>query len=392
MTALQPPSVVTPRTLARALQPRWAIDAPGPGGLRLFDVAASPHGIRLEWIDAQSRIAAELEVVAESPKTRGSPATARGLDVRRLPGLGGDRGLADGLAQDVASAMERHPGGHTRLLLGETLDPRERAVPSLSDQWTPLIDFNSRPECPGLPVELRTARARLGSWPRIWRHSTGDSVSVEYPSGGGARLAQGAHWLRLSAEKLQRRRFRDALETLGYSADPRGVVRTVPWPTESFVAPVRPRIVVSSTPRVTAARWTASIEHDARLLIPVCSWGHHLARWHGGLTAMRLPLADLVMVPHDMAVHVWAWHRLPDEFFAAIGRQARQRPKSIRLGVAQARFFENTLTRACLRVWSHVVDPADFQRRIDGQLDGLLAEHRRGGTANKGRSSDGPSG
>lgn len=176
-------------------------------------------------------------------------------------------------------------------------------------------------------------------------------------------------------------RMQAYLLDLGFEVDRGCRVSTVPLPA-SFArrrarlearGGLRPELVPLRWPLFSPAAWLREV---ARGVIPVNVNGR-LGGWLARLARLPVPGATRAYLNnhfhalgHDVGLHGLALHRVPAPAMAELRRLAR----GARSVERAARFFEETLTRACVDLWAEVRRPEEFAPRFERAFGGLRRE------------------
>ncbi len=103
-------------------------------------------------------------------------------------------------------------------------------------------------------------------------------------------------------------------------------------------------------------RWTRLTREIGRRLHPELA-----AMWHTHFHALG----------HDMGLHVFALHRIPESGMADLKARARRAAQGRRRNaLSTAAFFEGELTRRCVDIWDKLAHPAEFAARFAAEAAG----------------------
>lgn len=355
--------LLSPRSLAAALQPHWQIDAPVWGDHVLFDIYA--QGTERVIVETVARD--DVVSVAVRPQPSGP-----GLDVYWMqpsdPVAG--KAIADALRALLADA-EQH---NWRVAERAELQPAE----ALAVRPAPA-SFDDDPDADWLRADAWSYERLYGVRPTPVRIADA-GISVHYPAPVNGHVPAAGRIYKLP-QHFHRRRFREHFRRLGLHYE-NGFARTVPTATTFAAAlpdaPLRPRLMFGRRGAVSGPFWVGNISR--KRILPVClapRWGVEVQRIIRRLPPLSGIPVDVGMLVHDVTVHAIGFHAVDPAQWERLMRLAAELSARGRAQAARiARYIEDPLTLAAWDSWKVIPEPGAFAAHFAQRAEELEAQMR----------------
>jgi hypothetical protein len=387
---------LSPRRLLEHLRPTLQLDDELLDGYVLADCYRihEREPLRVELRRDRDRFELQVEPSSEVEGRR-PPASAAGLEIS----------YRHGAAPQAAAAACQRFAEHLRLALGDATRCWTMAPASLLELPARVAaelriepgTLDGDPDRELLHHDFASYERLYGVRPEVLEvHVEGKSasgVSIYYPPARNGRVPNSGTVYPLASRIAHRRRMRRYFAGLGYVADADGFPRTVPTPTtftralehRSGRARVRPRMIAGVSASLRPVHWGVLVRRN---LLPVTVAPRYSVEIHRRIRDVGLLQdipCDVGMLAHDMSVHAFALHAVPedawDELVVVGFERVRARPWSVLAGpygvlARLANFFEGSITNHCWAAWKEADEPEDFADRFAPHFQTLMHELR----------------
>lgn len=372
---------LSPRTLARLLEPDWRFDAPVLGGrgalTDVYTVGGDRVVVELSVDDRPVCVSIRL---APSPQASASA----GLAIEWARPAPSDAGDAAVRALGAILRRKIPDGASTRWSIPS--DAALRRPHALEAELrAESASFEEDPDGRLLAIDSAHYACLFGTSTRALRVPGAPGISVHHPAPRrGTELSGDLYPV---PERFHRRAFRRYFAALGCTYD-EGIPRTVPTPSTFAAAtarvlgapaPWQPRLVRGTGHSISPRAWIRRVLREDVLPVSVAPrWAVQLHRVVRAVTRPARSTVDVGILVHDVSFHAIGLHAIDHGFWQALTRRARERLATGGRGraISLAAFFEGSLTRAAWDVWKRVEAPADFREafaRRHAELEAELA-------------------
>ena len=391
-------SELSPRALLGWLEPKLGLDELVVGEWRLFDAyrldPGEPVGVELRRAGQRDTVRVEFE--PERGDERHRP-------MARVAGLRlGYRSTSDGAAgvaacEALAAILEPLLGSEPRrwTVAPPSLETQAEAVEA-EVEWRPS-GFEGELDASLLARDFEHYERLYDVRPQVRRVRVAGvdvpGVSIHYPAPRKGRVPPSGAVYPTSLKVAHRRRMRRYFGRLGCVFEPNTEPRTVPTPTtyaralrgREGLARIRPRMIDGVSGSMQPIHWGVLVRRHVLPVTVSPTWSvgvHERIRDVGPLS--RIP-CDVGMLVHDMGLHAFALHAVPeaawDELAALAFERVRANPLRVlggRWGILAglAAFFEGPVTSHCWDAWEQAQEPEDFAEAFEPHFRELRAQLR----------------